>query len=66
MAALESTVKSMVVGDPLDEATQMGPLISASHLKTVSSFLDDDPPVAFRAPLPTGPVSGSRRPSWPR
>ena len=55
MAALESTVKSMVVGDPLDEATQMGPLISASHLKTVSSFLDDDPPVAFRGSAPDGP-----------
>ena len=55
MAALESTVKSMVVGDPLDERTQMGPLISASHLETVSSFLDDDPPVAFRGSAPDGP-----------
>ena len=55
MAALERTVKSMVVGDPLDQRTQMGPLISASHLETVSSFLDDDPPIAFRGDAPDGP-----------
>ena len=35
--------------------TQMGPLISASHLETVGSFLDDDPPVAFRGSAPDGP-----------
>jgi betaine-aldehyde dehydrogenase len=55
MAALERTVKSMVVGDPLDEATQMGPLISASHRETVASFLDDEAPVAFRGDAPDGP-----------
>jgi betaine-aldehyde dehydrogenase len=55
MAALEATVESIVVGDPLDEATQMGPLISAAHRETVSSFLDDDPPVAFRGDAPDGP-----------
>src|SRR6186997_3172212 len=44
MTALERTVKSMVVGDPLDEATQMGPLISASHRQTVASFLDGEVP----------------------
>ncbi|MFN8112115.1 MAG: aldehyde dehydrogenase family protein [Solirubrobacterales bacterium] len=55
MAALERTVKSMVVGDPLDEATQMGPLISASHRETVASFLDGEVPVAFRGEAPDGP-----------
>ena len=55
MAALERTVKSMVVGDPLDEATEMGPLISASHRETVASFLDDEAPVAFRGDAPEGP-----------
>ena len=55
MAALEATVKSMVVGDPLDEATQMGPLISAGHRETVGSFLGDDAPVAFRGEAPDGP-----------
>ena len=55
MAALEATVKSIVVGDPLDEATQMGPLISAGHRETVGSFLADDAPVAFRGEAPDGP-----------
>ncbi|HEX2388565.1 MAG TPA: aldehyde dehydrogenase family protein [Solirubrobacterales bacterium] len=55
MAALERTVRSMVVGDPLDEATQMGPLISASHRQTVASFLDGEVPVAFRGEAPEGP-----------
>ncbi len=55
MAALEATVKSIVVGDPLDEATQMGPLISAGHRETVGSFLGDDAPVAFRGEAPDGP-----------
>ena len=55
MAALERTVKSMIVGDPLDEATEMGPLISASHRETVASFLDDEVPVAFRGDAPDGP-----------
>ena len=55
MAALERTVKSMVVGDPLDKATEMGPLISASHRETVASFLDDEVPVAFRGDAPDGP-----------
>ncbi|MEZ5074732.1 MAG: aldehyde dehydrogenase family protein [Solirubrobacterales bacterium] len=55
MAALERTVESIVVGDPLDEATQMGPLISASHRETVASFLDDEAPVAFRGDAPDGP-----------
>jgi betaine-aldehyde dehydrogenase len=55
MAALERTVESRVVGDPLDEATEMGPLISASHRETVASFLDDEAPVAFRGEAPDGP-----------
>jgi betaine-aldehyde dehydrogenase len=55
MAALERTVESMVVGAPHDEATEMGPLISASHRETVASFLDDEAPVAFRGEAPDGP-----------
>ncbi len=54
MAALERSVKSIVVGDPLDEATQMGPLISASHRERVASFLDGECPVAFRGDVPDG------------
>ena len=55
MAALEATVKGMRVGDPLDDETQMGPLISAGHREEVASFVPDDAPVAFRGSAPEGP-----------
>jgi betaine-aldehyde dehydrogenase len=55
MAALERAVRGLVVGDPLDESTQMGPLISAGQREAVSSFLDDGAPVAFRGSAPEGP-----------
>jgi acyl-CoA reductase-like NAD-dependent aldehyde dehydrogenase len=55
MGYLESAVKGLRVGDPLDEATQMGPLISAAQRDTVASFLDDDVEVAFRGSAPEGP-----------
>jgi acyl-CoA reductase-like NAD-dependent aldehyde dehydrogenase len=52
---LEQAVHSMRVGDPLDERTQMGPLISAGQLETVASFVPDDAPVAIRGQAPDGP-----------
>ncbi len=55
MELLESAVKAIRVGDPLDEATEMGPLISAGQLQTVSSFLQDDVNIAFRGSAPEGP-----------
>jgi acyl-CoA reductase-like NAD-dependent aldehyde dehydrogenase len=55
LAELESAVKAIRVGDPLDESTQMGPLISAGHRDTVASFVPDDAPVAFRGATPDGP-----------
>jgi betaine-aldehyde dehydrogenase len=55
MGHFESAVKGMRVGDPLDEATQMGPLISASHREKVASYLEDAPPVAFEGSAPDGP-----------
>jgi acyl-CoA reductase-like NAD-dependent aldehyde dehydrogenase len=51
---LEAEVKALRVGDPLDEATQMGPLISAAQRDTVGSFLDGQSPVAFRGSAPDG------------
>jgi acyl-CoA reductase-like NAD-dependent aldehyde dehydrogenase len=54
MEALEDAVESIRVGDPLDEQTQMGPLISAAHRETVSSFLNGDAPVAIRGNAPGG------------
>jgi acyl-CoA reductase-like NAD-dependent aldehyde dehydrogenase len=55
MDALEEAVDAVKVGDPLDEATQMGPLISAGQLESVSSFVPDDAPVAIRGGKPDGP-----------
>jgi acyl-CoA reductase-like NAD-dependent aldehyde dehydrogenase len=55
MELLEVSVKGLRVGDPLDEQTQMGPLISAAQRETVSSFLDGEAPVAFRGSAPEGP-----------
>jgi acyl-CoA reductase-like NAD-dependent aldehyde dehydrogenase len=43
------------VGDPLDEDTQMGPLISAGQRETVASFVPDGAPVAIRGSAPDGP-----------
>ncbi|HUB73245.1 MAG TPA: aldehyde dehydrogenase family protein [Solirubrobacteraceae bacterium] len=54
LALLEPAVKALRVGDPLEEATQMGPLISAAQRDSVASFLEDDPPVAFRGSAPEG------------
>jgi acyl-CoA reductase-like NAD-dependent aldehyde dehydrogenase len=55
MAALEEAVEAIRVGDPLDEATEMGPLISADQRSTVSSYVDGDAPVAIRGSAPEGP-----------
>ncbi|HEY2636514.1 MAG TPA: aldehyde dehydrogenase family protein [Solirubrobacteraceae bacterium] len=55
MDALEEAVEAIRVGDPLDEATEMGPLISADQRATVASFVGDDAPVAVRGSAPDGP-----------
>jgi acyl-CoA reductase-like NAD-dependent aldehyde dehydrogenase len=55
MDALEESVEALRVGDPLDEATQMGPLISADQRSTVASFVPDGAPVAIRGSAPDGP-----------
>src|SRR5829696_5659291 len=55
MAALEGAVTSIRVGDPLDESTQMGPLISAGQRQTVASYVPDSAPVAIRGTAPDGP-----------
>ncbi len=55
MEALQDAVADMRVGDPLDERTQMGPLISADQRATVASYVDDDAPVAIRGLVPEGP-----------
>src|SRR5690349_20336842 len=55
MEALEEHVEAIRVGDPLDEATEMGPLISAGQRDAVASFVPDDAPVAIQGTAPDGP-----------
>src|SRR5215211_3641542 len=55
LEALEGAVTELRVGDPLDETTQMGPLISEDQRDTVASFVGDDAPVAIRGQAPGGP-----------
>jgi betaine-aldehyde dehydrogenase len=55
MDALEEQVEALRVGDPLDEATQMGPLISADQRSTVASYVPEGAPVAIRGSAPDGP-----------
>src|SRR5271166_4063179 len=55
MELFEAHVKAIRVGDPLDEATQMGPLISEGQRESVSSFLDGESQVAFTGSAPEGP-----------
>jgi acyl-CoA reductase-like NAD-dependent aldehyde dehydrogenase len=52
---LEREVKALRVGDPLDENTEMGPLISAQQREVVGSFLDGEAPIAFQGSAPDGP-----------
>jgi acyl-CoA reductase-like NAD-dependent aldehyde dehydrogenase len=55
MELLEPAVRGVVVGDPADERTEMGPLISAAHRASVAAYVPDGAPVAFRGSAPTGP-----------
>jgi acyl-CoA reductase-like NAD-dependent aldehyde dehydrogenase len=48
---IEAT-RGVKVGDPEDDATEMGPLISAAHRETVSSFVEGEP--LFRGAAPDG------------
>jgi acyl-CoA reductase-like NAD-dependent aldehyde dehydrogenase len=54
MALLEPAVQGVVVGDPADTATEMGPLISATHRAHVASYVPEGAPVAVRGSVPAG------------
>ncbi len=55
VSLLEDAVKALRVGDPLDDTTQMGPLISADQREKVSAYVNGEAPVAFRGSAPDGP-----------
>jgi acyl-CoA reductase-like NAD-dependent aldehyde dehydrogenase len=50
---LVEATRGVRVGDPADEETEMGPLISAGHREKVASFVDGD--VLFRGEAPPAP-----------
>ena len=50
---LVDATSALRVGDPADEATEMGPLISAAHRETVAGFVEGEP--RFRGEIPAGP-----------
>jgi acyl-CoA reductase-like NAD-dependent aldehyde dehydrogenase len=49
---LVEATRNLKVGDPEDDATEMGPLVSAAHRETVASFVEGDP--LFRGDAPDG------------
>ncbi len=49
---LVEATRGVRVGDPEEDATEMGPLISAQHRETVSSFVEGEP--LFRGDVPEG------------
>jgi len=57
MELFELAVKSVVVGDPTQDITQMGPLISPGQRETVRSYVENSAEpvdVAFRGAAPAG------------
>ncbi|QEP08486.1 aldehyde dehydrogenase family protein [Glutamicibacter sp. PAEs-4] len=59
MERFTQAVAAVTVGDPSDEATVMGPLVSAKQLQTVSSFLLDEQgnrrkDIAYQGKVPPG------------
>jgi acyl-CoA reductase-like NAD-dependent aldehyde dehydrogenase len=54
MGHFEHAVKAVKVIDPADEQSEMGPLISAEQRASVSAFVPDGAPVAFRGSAPQG------------
>jgi|CZKW01.1.fsa_nt_gi acyl-CoA reductase-like NAD-dependent aldehyde dehydrogenase len=61
VAAVVDIAESVAVGDPLDEATQMGPLVDSGQLERVRGYLAWQGRKA-RASSPA--VAISRRPCW--
>jgi acyl-CoA reductase-like NAD-dependent aldehyde dehydrogenase len=55
LALLEPAVTGFAVGDPADERTQMGPLISAGQREEVAAYVPAGAPVAIRGSAPAGP-----------
>ncbi|MFZ4078723.1 MAG: aldehyde dehydrogenase family protein [Microbacteriaceae bacterium] len=55
MEKFETAVKNVVVGDPTSSKTEVGPLVHKKHFDSVSAYVPDDAPIAFRGSAPSGP-----------
>ncbi len=61
MERFEAAIRAVRVGDPGDESTEMGPMVSSGQRDTVRSFVEDAeatghaaPDIAFRGAAPSG------------
>ncbi|WP_194834528.1 aldehyde dehydrogenase [Nocardia sp. XZ_19_369] len=52
---LEPAVRGVRVGDPTQESTEMGPLISAAHRDRVAAYIEPSTKVVFTGARPDGP-----------
>ncbi|MDE8649911.1 aldehyde dehydrogenase family protein [Rhodococcus qingshengii] len=52
---LVPAVKEIVVGSPMHEKTEVGPLISSAHRNRVASFVNDDENILVQGGTPNGP-----------
>jgi betaine-aldehyde dehydrogenase len=55
LSLMQPHVEGFKVGDPLDPASDMGPLISAKQRDHVASFVGSDADVAYSGSAPAGP-----------
>jgi acyl-CoA reductase-like NAD-dependent aldehyde dehydrogenase len=54
LSLMQPVVEGFRVGDPFDEETEMGPLISADHREKVAAYVPEGAPVAIRGEAPEG------------
>jgi len=54
MELFAAAVAAIKVGDPLDESTDMGPLISEDQRQSVETYVNGEAPVAVRGSAPDG------------
>jgi acyl-CoA reductase-like NAD-dependent aldehyde dehydrogenase len=55
LAAMRPAVERIRVGNPLDPATEVGPLISAAQRERVASYVEESSAVALQGSAPSGP-----------